>query len=238
MLKVEDVSIVARPGVVPDEVRKERAEVAPVLKAAEELVVHDEESYLYAMELGSQCATRARHVEEMLKPAKEAAHKAWKEVVDLITSFTGPLEQAKQLCGKKARDWKRVEEEKREEEARQKRLAEQKRLEEERLAQAAALEARGEEKRAVEILDAPVVAPPVPVKEVAKPIGATFRSNWQIEVTDFRALVKAVAAGEVDLAVLQPNEKELRARAKTLKNDMKYPGVRVWDEGTTSFRRS
>ncbi len=224
--------------VVPEnEVEKVRSEVAPVLAAAQAVVVTDEESYRAAMELGQSCASRAKRVEEVFKPARESTHRAWKAVTELIASFVVPLESAKKLCTGKAVAWQRAEEARRAEEVRKAQEAERKRAEGEAIARAVALEAKGKPEQA-----AAVLAKPVPVPVVAAPVaveapkGATVRSNWQAEVTDLAALVKAVADGAVGIDVLDANMVVLRKIAKDTKGATKIPGVHFWDEGTVAFR--
>lgn len=216
-----------------EEVEKVRAEVAPVLAAAKALTVTDRSSYEHAMELGSECLSRIKRVEAIFGPSREATYKAWKTVTETVASFTKPLEEAKALLGTKAKAWAREEEARvrREEEAR---LAEAKRRVEE------TAEAQGFSAEAASVLGTPiqvaVVSRPVETREIVGTDAGTVRSNWTMRVTDLLALVKAVAAGEVDLEVLQANDGVLRKRAKALKSAMKYPGVVVWDEGAAVFK--
>lgn len=223
--------------VVPEEeVRKVREEVAPILAAAKALVVTDEATYQAALELGQECARRERHVEKVFKPAREAAHKAWKTITELLASFTDPLKEAKETCATKAKVWRREEEARRQREQAAAQALAQKKADEELLRHSVRLEEAGQPALAEEVLLAPVAPVVVPAAPIAAPVGTSYRENWQMEVTNFAALVKAVAAGELDLDVLQPNSKVLLARAKALKGAMKYPGVRVWDEGSVVFR--
>jgi hypothetical protein len=230
---MSDVGLVHVP---EDEVRNVRAEVAPVIAAAKALVVQDEGSYKAALEIGQNCADRARKVEDTFKPAREATHKAWKSVTSLIASFVEPLNEAKDLCADKAKVWRRQEESRRQELARKEQAEAQKKADEELLRHATRLEEAGQAQLAQEVIEQPVAQVTVPVQKIEAPAGTSYRSNWQMEVTDFMALVKAVAEGKVDPDVLEPNATVLRQRAKALKSTMKYPGVRVWDEGTIAFR--
>jgi len=219
---------------VPNEqVEQVRAEVAPVLEAARALAVTDRPSYEHAMRLGAECASRIKHVEDIFGPARETTHKAWKTVTATVASFVDPLKEARSMCASKAAAWARAEE------ARI-RAEEAARQEEARKRAEVAAQAAGASPVSLFVLGTPIQAPavpkPVPTSQIVSAAAGTIRENWTMRVTDFNALVKAVAAGEVDLEVLQANESVLRKRAKALKTTMKYPGVEVFDEGTAVFR--
>lgn len=53
----------------------------------------------------------------------------------------------------------------------------------------------------------------------------TLRGRWGYKVTDFPALVQAVADGEAPESLLQVNEKFARETVNTLKDAMQYPGI-------------
>lgn len=219
-----------------DEVEKVRGEVAPVLEAAKAVVVQDEESFCRAMELGQECSARSKRVEDLFRPARESTHKAWKTVTELIASFVGPLDTAKKLCVSKANRWRQEEQTRRQREADELRRREQQRIDEERLAAAIEMEKAGMQAQAEEVINKPDPAPIIDPVRIETPKGTSYRENWQAEVTDLRALVIAVATGNIDADVLMPNQSVLLKRAKALKSAMQYPGVRVWDEGAVAFR--
>lgn len=219
---------------VPNEqVEQVRAEVAPVLDAARALVVVNRASYENAMALGAECASRIKRVEEIFGPARESTHKAWKAVTATVASFVDPLKEAKGTCTTKATAWVRTEE------ARVR--AEEAARQEEALRRAeSSAQAAGASPASLSVLGTPIqvaaVPKPVPTSRIVGAAAGTIRENWTMRVTDLMALVKAVAAGEVDPEVLQANEPVLRKRAKALKAAMKYPGVEVFDEGAAVFR--
>lgn len=220
------------------DVEKVRLELAPVMQSAQALEVVDQGSYEWAMELGSQCSTRAKLVEEMFKPSKDAAHKAWKEITTLIASLVDPLEEAKSICAKKARVWAQAEAERVRLQQKEAEEKARKQAEAERLALAVQIEQKGDAKLADAVLARPVkVEPPAPVAAVPVSKAGRVQPRWKAEVTDLVKLIAAVAAGQVDCNVLTPNMAELNKRARVLKSTMSYPGVKVWDEGMTVFRR-
>ena len=70
----------------------------------------------------------------------------------------------------------------------------------------------------------------VPVVREKAPDGIRLTGRWEYEVTDFPALVRAVAAGDYPMTLLQPSPKELGALARAFQSSSKIPGVRVWKE--------
>lgn len=82
---------------------------------------------------------------------------------------------------------------------------------------------------AEEILKEVDNVPPV-VAEKLTVAGTTIRAVWKAEVTDLRALVKAIAEGKVPLAAVEANLSFLNRQAGSLKAEMAYPGVRVYED--------
>jgi len=219
---------------IPNEqIERVRTEVAPVLAAAKALVVTDRASYEQAMALGAECASRIKRVEAIFTPSREAAHKAWRTITETVASFVDPLKEAKTICGDRAKVWAREEEARIRHEEAVRLEAAKKQVEESAKAAGVAPSSMG-------LLGTPiqmaVLAPPKPVEQITASASGSVRSNWTFRITDLMVLAKAVAAGEVDIGVLQANEVELRKRVKVLKAAMKYPGVEVWDEGSAVFK--
>jgi hypothetical protein len=66
------------------------------------------------------------------------------------------------------------------------------------------------------------VAPAVP-----KVGGISYRDTYSAKVTDLIALVKFVAANPTHVGLLKANEVALNAQARSLKAQMRIPGVEV-----------
>ncbi len=116
-----------------------------------------------------------------------------------------------------------------EEAERQQREAIRKQQEEAQLRLAEAAEQDGDPKRAERILSGPPPAVLVPPVKLATPptkaTGVTYREQWSATVSDFKALVDAVAAGTVPIEYLLPNQQALDALARSLKDGLRVPGV-------------
>lgn len=79
--------------------------------------------------------------------------------------------------------------------------------------------------------------PPVLPRATPKVSGISTRDMWAAEVTDLAALVKFVAAHPAYLALLTPNMTAINQQARSLKQAMQIPGVRVFNTPTVSARR-
>lgn len=98
-------------------------------------------------------------------------------------------------------------------------------------------EAGKSEKEIKKIIDTPapvVVAPVEPTFEPAPGIGTQTR--WKAEVTDIKALCKAVSDGEVPEEYVLPNMPFLNSAVRMTKADTKIPGVKAVKETTTVMR--
>lgn len=105
-------------------------------------------------------------------------------------------------------------------------------------AQAAA--AREEAQAQVEIAE---IAPMPIIAEAPKAEGVSTRLTYKAEVTDFRALVLAAAeraqrGDETLLAFLTIDTKALAGAARSMRNKLSIPGVRVYAEESLSVRRA
>jgi len=174
-------------------------------------------------------------IAESCDPVVEAAHKAHKAAVAQKKQLEAPLVEAERIF--KAKVARFVDEQNRrarEEAALQAAIERERREKAER--EAAELAKQGEHELADVVREeaAAVVAPaPVAAPKVA---GLATVERWKAEVTDFPKLVAAVAAGQVPFPVLCVDEKVLGQMARSLKGELKWPGVRVFSETGVSTR--
>jgi len=78
------------------------------------------------------------------------------------------------------------------------------------------------------------MAPVVAEKSTLK--GVSSRDSYKAEVVDLMALVKAVAAGEASIALLEANTKVINKQVAALKTEFKVPGIRVYTQAVVSAR--
>src|ERR1017187_5584389 len=206
-----------------------KQESLTIVERAQSIVIRDQPSYNQASALLlEQIIPFRRRWDEYWSPLRKAAWDAHKAVMAKFSEGDAPAEQAEQIVKSAIRIWD-SEQQRIQEQLQRKAQEEAERLaREERMNAAIAAEAAGATNEQVdEIFDAPVqvVAAPVqPTYQRAAGISAP-RANWSAEVTDMKALVKAVAAGKVSYEYLLPNQTALNARAKADKSTMNIPGV-------------
>lgn len=84
----------------------------------------------------------------------------------------------------------------------------------------------------VATMPAPIIADHAP-----KVAGIARKTTWRGECHDFMALVKAVAAGQAPITLLELNQSALNQMARALKTTMAYPGCKaVEDKGIAAAR--
>jgi colicin import membrane protein len=100
-------------------------------------------------------------------------------------------------------------------------------------------ESAGDEEEADRILSEAIDAPPAPVHvetQTAKVAGVSSRKTWKAEVTDPVAFVKYVAEHPEHVNLLQVNMTQLNALARAMQENLKIPGVRVFQDRTHAVR--
>ena len=212
------------------------AKVSIVLVQAHKMTVKNNDQLLAVSEFLKTIKALRAEVDATFDPIISKAHEAHREALAQKKKVEAPLVQA-EAAGKPLIAGYLAEQERkrREEQVRLQREADEKAAAEEekkRLALAEAANEDGDIERAVEImLDepiAPVVAARVMVRaNVPKLDGVSMRENWTAEVTDMKALVAAVAAGQVPLIALQANTMFLGQQARAMKAGLNYPGVKA-----------
>ena len=205
---------------------------------AEAIAIDSSESYIHAGELLKMAKQRQKSVEEHFGPPKQAAYDAYKKVSELYNKAADPLKAIERVLKPRIAAYK-IKMDQVADEARRKAQEEAlKAAEEERLAQARHLELQGKKEAATAILDVPVVVPQVHVEAAPKLDGISTRQNWSAEVTDLKALCKAIGSGKVEIEYVEPNFKVLNSRAKSLKSNAfnKIPGVEAVSKPVVSSR--
>jgi hypothetical protein len=90
---------------------------------------------------------------------------------------------------------------------------------------------KGQAEKAAQLNErASMVVAPIVQQESPRVSGIARREIWHAEITDFRALVRGVANGEVPLAALDANRTFLNGQARALRAELRYPGVRAVPE--------
>jgi hypothetical protein len=189
------------------------------------------EDYTKAAELWKAGKEILKAVDAGYDSLIKSAHKLWKDALAKKASYYDPVESGcKYIKTQIMEPWDREQERIRKEAERKLAEAQRKQEEEARLNAAIDAEASGSKAVADAILDMPTEQAPVVLPKATPKVagGPVFRTVWGFEVTDFDALVRAVAEKKVSPNVLQVNETILRKMAEALKDTLNIPGVRAF----------
>lgn len=196
------------------------------------------EDYHQVTAIGLAAAKVGKEATEFYAPEVSQLHKLWKDKTEERGAIVGPADNVKNVAARLCGAWQ-VEQERLRREEERKQQEEQLRLAEtEAVETAAALEREGRNEEAEAIISTPVDVAPVSVaSNVPRVSGVTKpRDNWKAEVTSLMLLVKAVAEGKVPLQMVQVNQSALDSMARTLKTELRYPGVKVTNNPKSAFR--
>lgn len=114
--------------------------------------------------------------------------------------------------------------------------AERERQEQDRQERLAQAEESGDTDAVAAINEELTFAPVVPQSETTKLSGISTRSVWKGRVNDKLALIKAVAEGRADVALLDVNQQVLDGLAKALKSGLSVPGCEAYEDQSLSVR--
>lgn len=208
---------------------------AAVLVEAEQFEIVTQEHYVQSADLLKQIKGKMSELDTLRRSITRPLDDAKRQVMDLFRPAEERLSKAEGVLKGAMIGFTREQERLRQEAERVARLAAEK--EAEKLRQRAErARAKGKDEKA-EDLDEQAETVPVPIvpSQVPAAPGVAFRTTWHAEVHDLKALVTACAKGQAPLALLQPNMVILNTQARSLKKELRIPGVRaVADEGVAA----
>ena len=209
----------------------------PFPAQAKALTIRDDESLRRGNEILLTIKDLRKKIQDTFGPICAAAFAAHKTAVKAQKDAEAPLVEAEGIIKPSIARYMADAERKRREEEERIRKEMEKRAEEEALAAAIEAEDAGDLTEAEAILSAPVFVPHVSAPPPPKLEGISIRNIIKFEVTDLRALVKAVAAGQVPVEAIKPNDVVIGAQARSLRLSLHWPGVRVWAEDSVAAGR-
>lgn len=170
-----------------------------------------------------------------LDPLIKSAYEHHRDLVAFKRKSDDPLAEAEGIIKGGLKTYDEEQERLRQEEERRLQEIARKEAEDRALAEAAALEREAVESgdpsllfEAHALVDEPVVAPVVQLaRSTPKVAGISYKEAYRAEVTDLLALVRYVAQHPEHLALLQANTTALNGMARSMKDGLKLPGVRV-----------
>lgn len=210
--------------------QKAEQEIAPVAAQALEIAqnIKDAGTYEVAAKYLQTIKAARKRVADILDPFVKGAYDAWKKAVAERNKYDEPLDNAESIVKPAMAKWYSEEQERIQAEQRRLEAEARKREEERRLAEAIHADENGDRAGAESILEQPINVAPVVLPTAPRVSGISMRDEWKFEVSNLMELAKAVVAGKVPLTAITANEKFLGQQARSLKGEMKYPGVRVW----------
>jgi hypothetical protein len=209
-------------------------QASTIVARAKSLKIRDQQSYEMAAAHLLAIATLRREIEAHHGPVKQAAHRTWQQAIAAEKRMLGPVSQAEHILKTSISEYD-AEQRRLEKEKRTKAEAEAQRKAEEQLErEIEEAEAEGaDEKEIGALISSPlVVAPPriEPTFQQAK--GVSVSANWRGEVVSLEALVKAVAAGNASINLVQANEPAINQLARPTRGTLPVPGVRFYSQST------
>lgn len=215
---------------------EEKALAWPERAAA--IIIRDQDTYDQAAELVVQIVGLRKQVVDHHKPIKEAAHLAHKAAVDAEKKLLEPLQHAESTIKRAIGEWDAEQQRRRREEQERLEAVQRKADEEARLALAAEAEANGATEETVsEILETPVVAPvAVATPTYQRANGVATQQRWRAEVTDIKALCRAIADGKASLNLVQANMPALNSMARAMRQTFNIPGCKAVAETAVAVR--
>lgn len=211
-----------------------------VAKTYAEMKIDSQEvAELAAADLGVVKAA-LKSLEEERKTLKAPVIESGRRIDALFNRLKAKYEVAEETLKKAINEWQvserlRLEQERKAREAAMR--AEQERIEAEARAAAELARAGGDEATAAEVeaaaeqTKAEVVAMTPTVQAAPQKLaGVSSREICKAEITDLMELVKAIAAGNASIELIQANTTEINRRARALKSEFTAPGIRVYSE--------
>lgn len=182
-------------------------------------------------EIANRATEYMKKADEFFDENIKLANKLHKNLIGQKKTAVAPIVEIYDRCKKRILDWqiecRKIE-------------AEAQRKEDERAKREAAklAEKNGDQKEAEAIRNGNI--PVVSERTVTVNRGISnmsIRENWVADITDMRALVKAVAAGKAPMTYLLPNTTVLNRVAKANKSQMNVPGVVARNASSVTHRR-
>jgi colicin import membrane protein len=185
-------------------------------------------SYEAACEFLKGIKALRTEIAETFDPHIKRAHESHKALLKEKQDAEAPLTEAERITKDALVIFEQAEERKRREEQRRIEAELRRQEEERRLSEAVALEQAGEAAEAEAVLDEPFDVPAVAVAPTTPKVsGISYRETWSANVTDLHALVQHVAAHPELSGLLSANQPALNAQARSLKAQMRLPGVKA-----------
>lgn len=208
-------------------VETEALELRSTLSA---LAVTDQETYNKAVDARVKAKAWLRNAGEYFDGLVKPAYAAYKNLLDAKKAVIEPVENTVTAINRELLTWDQAQERIRREAQVKLEQEARARAEAERIQEAELLQAAGASEEAVEaVLEAPVIVTEMVAApktyEVSKSV--VYRDNYSGEVTDLKALVKYIAKNPSFINLIQVNQTAVNQLAKSMKDTLDIPGIKV-----------
>lgn len=215
-----------------------KQEWEPIILAAKDFKVANAESKEMAVGYGRLLMASEKELKILYVNIKQSIDQIKKPILEAERIDMDAIKKAKDHLGSLVQAFNAEQDKIQREELRKAQEAARKAAEEAKIAEAILLEAAGEKEEAEIVLnEKPMLQSPVIIQNApAKARGEVVRTTWKAVVTNFESLVRAVAAGQVPIMALSPNESWLNTQAVQFEKGLNYPGIEPQSETKTHFR--
>lgn len=196
--------------------------ISPAVKAANEIVVSNNNQYTAAGENLTMIKASIKRVKEFFADPKEKAHSAWKALTTKESDMIKPLSDAEHIIKQKMTAFQTAQE--------QLRIEAQRKADEEAAKlerQAIRAANKGDEEKATELQTRAAMKSAEVNYVTPKAAGVSVREVWKFRITDLN---------QVPREYLMVNEVMLSRVAGATKGALKIPGVEIYSEKSLAVR--
>lgn len=225
-------------------IQRYETQSSAIIEEARAIVIVDDTTRELASEFSSRARAAIKAIDEEFKPDIAQAHALHKSLLDRVKALKAPFEKAQQIVdGLIRQDYldREAERRRKEREAQELADAERKRQEDELAAETAEALESGDVEKAQELAETRVaVAPAIPIAPVTKSVASAFgtttvKKDIKVEVVDKKAIIKAVADGDLPDTLLTVDLGMAKRYAKAANRET-MPGFSITEDAVISGR--
>jgi hypothetical protein len=222
-------AIVERQEQIKGALGKFQSKIATIRKYVSDLEIKNSVQAEAAVEALRRIRANRQEWVELTAPVVNATNLAHKEACALRSTVQKPLDEQDAFLARKIASWNQTERVRIAQEQAKIAADNRKLLQEEADARAKLAREEGATKKEAEQVRAEVLATPLPIQTIQKPIeDMSTRDNWSAEVFDAVMLLSWIAEAPGDrIQYFEPNVKELNICARAQKQGLAIPGVRA-----------
>lgn len=212
-----------------------KAEVSGIVVAAQAVTIESAIDRKEAAVFERALIKKEKAIGDHYRPIKKSLDAHKRVILDQERGYLAPIKEARGILKQTELLWDTEQQRIADEQEKKIKDELRRREEEKRLAQAEAAEKAGDKEKVEAILERPIETPKIDLQPPKAP-GQSVRTTWKAEVVDFQKLLAHIAANPALAHLVQPNDQAIRAMARTQKDALNLPGVRVYSEKSLTTR--